>query len=195
MTVAAAALTLVIAGVAAQPEPATGVGPGDEDVVRDCGSSVYGDLGRDWTTSSIVVGPLAFVGARRLSSSPYSFRSVGAGRYRGTKLLSVVRTGWVARVVVPPAQRHGVALQYGRIDLNEPVVPAEGEHEVTFTACPPGRPSLGPPGQRWTQFNGAIVVAGRRCVTLAVYAAKQGHPLPSITLHARLSLGAGACPR
>ena len=191
------ALGLVVALVAADlalSSHAAARGAPDP-VARDCGSSVYGDLGRDWITSSVVAGPLAFVRARSLSTSPYSFRSVGGGRYRGIKLLAAVRTGWVVRLVVPPADRGAVALRYDSADFNRAVAPAEGAHEVTFTACPPGRPFLGPENQRWTQFNGAIVVAGRRCVTLAVYAAKQGHPLARRALRAPLSLGAGACRR
>ena len=167
----------------------------EEPVTRECGSSVYGDVGGDWMRSSIVVGPLAFVRARSYASSTSRFSTVGGGRYRGSKMLALVRTGWVARVVVPAAERRVVALQYAREHFNRAVVPADGEHEVTFKACPPGRPLLGPSTARWTQFNGAIVIAGRRCVTLAVFAAKQGHPLPAKPLRARLSFGAGACRR
>jgi hypothetical protein len=193
MRLAAAVVSLVVAVGAGEAALADGAGAGETPVLRDCGSSVYGDLGAGWLPSSVVAGPLAFVRARTYATSTYSFRSVGAGRYRGSKLLVVVRTGWVARVVVPSAQRRKVALQYAREDFNKAVVPAESEHDVTFAACPPGRPSLGPASARWTQFNGAIVVAGRRCVTLVVYAAKQGHPLPARPLRARLSFGAGSC--
>jgi hypothetical protein len=190
---AASALALVIAVVAADSALSMRAIARQEPVARDCTSSVYGDLGSDWTRSSVVAGPLAFVRARGYSSSTYSFASVGGGRYRGSKLLAAVRTGWVVRVVVPAAERRTVALQYAPVDFNKAVVPAQSEHEVTFTACPPGRPFLGPKTAQWTQFNGAIVVAGRRCVTLAVYAAQQGHPLPRQPLDARLSFGAGAC--
>lgn len=193
MRLAASALGLVIAVFAADSALSMRAVARQEPVARDCGSSVYGDLGSDWKTASVVVGPLAFVQGRFYSSSPSSFASVGGGRYRGSKLLAVVRTGWVVRLVVPAAQRRKVALQYAPEDFNEAVVPAQSEHDVTFTACPPGRPLLGPKTEQWTQFNGAIVVAGRRCVTLAVYAAKQGHPLPRRPLHARLSFGAGTC--
>jgi hypothetical protein len=186
---AATATALAVALVAAD----SGLSTGEEPVVRDCGSSVYGDLGSGWLASSVVVGPLAFARARSYSSSASAFTSVGGGRYRGTKLLALVRAGWVVRLVVPDAQRAKVALQYAPADFNKAVVPAESEHEVTFMACPPGRPSVGPASARWTQFNGAIVVAGRRCVTLSVYAAKQGHTLPTQPLRARLSFGAGSC--
>jgi hypothetical protein len=190
---AAAALSLVLAVGAVEGALAMRAGAGDTPVLRDCRSSVYGDLGRRWLPSSVVAGPLAFVRARAYATSPYSFRGAGAGRYWGNKLLVVVRTGWVARVIVPSAQRRKVALQYAPEDFNKAVVPAESEHDVTFAACPPRRPFLGPASARWTQFNGAIVVAGRRCVRLAVYAAKQGHPLPDRALRARLSFGAGSC--
>ena len=95
--------------------------------------------------------------------------------------------------MVPPAQRRKVALRYSPTNFNEVIAPAEGAHDVTFTACPPGRPFLGPKTARWTQFNGGVVVAGRRCVTLAVYAAKQGQPLPRAALRARLSFGRATC--
>ena len=180
-----------VLGIALGQPAEAGEGP----VVRDCGSSVYGDLGGDWVPSSIFAGPLAFVRARAYATSPSSFRGVGGGRYRGSKLLVLVQAGWVARVVVPAVQRRNIALQYAPEDFNRLVVPLEGKHEVTFAACPLHRPSVGPASARWTQFNGAIVVAGRRCATLAVYAAKQGHTLPARPLRARLSFGAGTCRR
>ncbi len=160
--------------------------------MRDCGTSVYGDLGGSaFLPASVVAGPLAFVQARGYARSTSSFAGIGGGRYRPMKLLTVVRTGWVARVVVPAAHRENVSLAYDRERSNTPIAPGEGVHEVTFASCPPGRPFLGPSAERWTQFNGSIVVAGRRCVTLAVYAAKQGHELPSLPQVARLSFGAG----
>jgi hypothetical protein len=190
---AASVLGLVAAVVAAESALSIRAIARDEPVARDCMSSVYGDLGNDWLAPSIVVGPLAFVRARTYSTSTSSFASIGGGRYRGSKLLAAVRTGWVVRLVVPSAERRRVALQYAPQHFNTAVVPAKSEHDVTFTACPPRRPFLGPRTARWTQFNGAIVVAGRRCVTLAVYAAKQRRPLPDQPRHARLSFGAGAC--
>jgi hypothetical protein len=183
----------LVAGLGAGVVAGASAAGGAEPVLRPCASSVYGDLGTRWLQESVVAGPLAFVRARAYAASRSSFGSIGGGRYRGNKLLVVVRTGWVARVVVPSAQRRRVALQYAPEHFNEAVAPADGEHEVTFTACPPRRPSLGPVSARWTQFNGAIVVAGRRCVTLAVHAAKQGHPLPVEPARVRLSFGAGPC--
>jgi hypothetical protein len=186
-------LGLAFATVAVDAALSTSAARHDEPVERDCTSSVYGHLGGNWLSSSVVTGPLAFVRARAYAESTASFAGLAGGRYRGTKLLAAVRTGWVARVVVPTGQRRKVAFQYAPVDFNTAVVPAESEHDVTFTACRPGRPLLGPKSARWTQFNGAIVVAGRRCVSLDVFAAKQGHALPTSGRRARLSFGAGAC--
>jgi len=188
-----AAGALVALAAAAAMAPSLEGAHSQEPVTRDCGASVYGDLGSDWMPASVVAGPLAFVAARSIASSTSSFAGVGGGRYRPSKLLVVVRTGWVARVVVPAAQRGRVALRYEPATFNDAVAPSLGAHDVTFTACPPGRPFLGPTTARRTQFNGAVTVAGRRCVTLFVYAAKQGHPLPERARATRLSFGAGVC--
>jgi hypothetical protein len=185
-------LAVVAAGVALGGVSAALAG-GSDPVDRECNTSVYGALGNDWLPASVVTGPLAFVRAKDYAKSPSRFGTVGGGRYRASKLLVLVQTGWVARVVVPAGQRAKVALQYAPEDFNKAVVPVDSEHDVTFTACPRRRPFIGPASARYTQFNGGIVVAGRRCVTLAVYPTKQGHPLPSAPLRARLSFGVGSC--
>ena len=164
-----------------------------EPVQRDCRSSVYGALGA-WMADSVVSGPLGFVRARRYAESRSTyFRPLPDGRYRGLKLLAVVKTGWQARIVVPAPQQRFVALAHHPSTFGKPVVPADGVHDETLIACPPGRPLLGPTEQAWTQFNGEIVVAGRRCVLLHVYASKHGKPWPSRPRLAFLPLGA-ACP-
>lgn len=190
------AVLLVTAGFAAEatgPAFSKGVVAHQVPVSRDCRSTVYGGLGDTWLARSVVVGPIVFVGADAGASPEHSFASVGGGRYRGSKLLVVVRTGWAVRVLVPDAEALKVALQYAPADFNKSVVPDQGERDVTFTACPPGRQSVGPTSAKWTQFNGGVVVAGARCVTLDVYAAKQGHPLPTQPVSAHLPFGT-TCP-
>jgi hypothetical protein len=185
-----AVAALVVAGLAAAGSSSGGAAA-PAPVERTCRSSVYGRLGA-WQAQSIVAGSLGLVGARTFASA---FRPLpaGGGRYRGSKLLVLVRTGWVVRVVVPPAQRRRVALQYDPATFDDPVAPAAGDHVVTFAACPPGRPFLGPAGARWTQFNGAIVVARRGCVELDVLAAKRGRPLPGRPQRLRVAFGRPAC--
>ena len=163
----------------------------DDSIERGCRTSVYGELGA-WQERSVVQGPLGLVGARAFAAR-FAPLPAGGGRYRGSKLLVLVRTGWIVRLVVPGPERHRVALQYDPADFNEPVAPVGGDHEVNFAACPPGRPFLGPARERWTQFNGAIVVANRRCARLHVYAARQGRPLPARPKLLLLPFGRRAC--
>lgn len=165
-----------------------------QPAVRDCKTSAYGQLAADWMTRSVVSGPIGFIPARGYAdAAPDAFASVDQGRYRGTKLLVVVRTGWVTRLVVPTGQREAVALQYVPRDFNKVIVPADGRHDIALRACLPGRPRVGPRTARWTQFTGAIVVAGPRCVTLELFAAKAGRTLPIEPQFVSLSFGAGEC--
>jgi hypothetical protein len=58
LRVAAAVLLVAVvhsgAALAGAPDP----------FVRDCSTSQYGDLGRDWAERAVVAGPVAFVGMR-----------------------------------------------------------------------------------------------------------------------------------
>ena len=145
-----------------------------------CGTSVWGELGSSWLPSSVVAGPLVLFRGRSHASS--RGRRSPASAAAATAARSCSSSSAPAG---PPASRsprrsaQTVALQYDRSeDLDRTVVPALGVHDATFDACPPGRPSLGPRAERWTQFNGGLFVAGRRCVTLEVRAA-QARPRPS----------------
>lgn len=76
MRLAAGALAVVaVAAVAPSLEGA----PGQEPVTRNCGASVYGDLGSGWMPASVVAGYLAFVRARFYASSQSCGRAL-AGR-------------------------------------------------------------------------------------------------------------------
>jgi hypothetical protein len=67
---------------------------------------------------------------------------------------------------------------------------ADGERRVTFHACTADTPSFVPdkhrPVGKWTEFNGAVLVAGARCVTLDVRSGRR-------RWRPRLSFGAGRC--
>ncbi len=72
------------------PRPLAGPGP-----ERDCEESVSGDLGRDWRSHTILVGPVGFV-ARFYRDAPRAdFAPVRPGRYRGQKVLLLVRRGTI----------------------------------------------------------------------------------------------------
>ncbi len=138
--------------------------------LRACGTDVWGDLGpvRRWQRESIILGPCAFVAIRgaRTASKDSIRRAYRAGR-GAFKILALVQRGRTVTVSVPPAGRRHVALLYDPSAFNRPQTIANGEHAVTFRACPPD----GAGAQDWsaaTQFNGGIIVDSPRCVELTV---------------------------
>jgi hypothetical protein len=154
---------------------------------RGCEESVSGDLGRDWRDSTIVVGPLGLVAIWYANESDKSFRHLGKNRYRGQKVLVLVRRGKTVTLVVPEEARRVVSLLYDpdRWRMRNAYRVAEGNVVTTFRAC---EGVFGVRPHEYTQFNGAIVVAGARCVPLDVYAEGSDEPL-----RAMLSFGAGRC--
>jgi hypothetical protein len=143
----------------------------------------------------IRAGPLVLI-AREYATEPRStFRAVPGRprRYYPQKLLVVVRAGVTVTASVPASERR-FALLYGRSHWNIPYSRgyrlADGERRVTFHACAPSTRSLVPGKRRrvgkWTEFNGGVLVAGARCVTVDVGTRHRAWK-------ARLSFGAGRC--
>jgi hypothetical protein len=138
-----------------------------EPVVRDCSTSAYGDLGRDWRRQAVLAGPLAFAGIREgyrhVPSAP-------AGRSWPLKLLVVVEPGAVATVTIGARSRRFASLFYDTGPLPDRVgdtVPiSAGSLGVRFEACT--RPHQGHAWNRGTQFPGYFLVGGRRCVEVEV---------------------------
>jgi hypothetical protein len=165
-------------------------------VVRTCESSVYGKLAAaGWRQHSVIAGPVTFYYGNGYAEQPASeFAPVpgSGGRYRGQKMLVLVRPGAVATVVVPETERSSVALLYDPADWNDPNdyrIGDEGESSVTFRACEEGQGSpSGGPLDAMTQFNGGFVVAGARCVPLDIFV-----PGRSQSIRVTLSFGAGRC--
>ena len=150
---------------------------------------------RSYRSDIIRAGPFALI-ARYYATEPRStFRSVRgrSDRYYPQKLLVVVRAGLTVTVSVPRAERR-FALLYDRSAWDIPYSRgyrlADGERRVTFHACRARTPSFVPgkhrPVGKWTEFNGSVIVAGARCVTLEVRARRR-------PWRPRLSFGAGRC--
>jgi len=132
--------------------------------LRDCESSVYGDLPADWESRSLRTGPLALY--RFQDMRPGDFDPVGS-----VKLLLLLDNATTATLVVPAAERPYVSLTYGRVGLLEIARRvADGHVAVTFEACAPSSVPQ-------TQFNGGFVVAGPRCARLEVHVAGSPEPL------------------
>jgi hypothetical protein len=168
--------------------------------VRSCASRAESGLfvhgiPRFYRSRVVRAGPLLFL-ARSYEAEPRStFAAVPGrpGRYYPQKLLLLVRAGTTVTVSVPRSERR-FALLYGRSHWNIPYARgyrlADAERRATFHACAADTPSFVPgrhrPVGKWTEFNGSVVVAGARCVTLDLRTARRAWK-------ARLSFGAGRC--
>jgi hypothetical protein len=156
---------------------------------RTCETSVYGTLDARWRRHSIIAGPLVFYYADQFAQQAPS--PVRNGYYPGEKLLILVRRDTVATVVVPePARRHA-SLLYNPAAWNDrnAYKIGDGETAVRFKACKKGETApKGGPLTAMTQFNGAFVVAGIRCVPLEVLVRGRSGAIP-----VNLSFGAGRC--
>jgi len=136
--------------------------------VRDCASSVYGDLGPDWERRARRAGPFAFVGA----ASGFSAEVVA--RFRPFKVLVVVDNPHVVTLRVAREDRRAIALLYarrGRLGSFDSARVTGGLPAVRFEAC-------GPSEVPHTQFNGAFVVEHPLCAHFEVDVAGRREPIP-----------------
>jgi hypothetical protein len=163
--------------------------------VRTCETSVYGTLDAGaWRKHSIIAGPLVFYYADQFAEQEARFFAPLPGKegyYAGQKLLVLIRRDAVATVVVPEPERRSTALLYDPAAWNDRNAYRleDGESAVTFKACKKGVTArAGARPNAMTQFNGALVVAGARCVPLEVLVRGEKRTLP-----VKLSFGAGRC--
>jgi len=141
------------------PSPTTSHSPAEASgFVRDCGTSVSGNLGakKQWERSSVVVGPFALVWIRH-------YAPPGAMNFSQpvAKVLALVKQGHQVALWVPKGERRDVTLIY---NLSKGTAFPDGNPLVTFQACEKGNASWASA----TQFNGGIYVAHPMCVTLFV---------------------------
>jgi hypothetical protein len=127
--------------------------------------------------NAIRAGPLVLLAGEYARRPPSDFGPVPhrPGRFYLQKTVVLVRAGSVVTLRVPRSERR-LALAYRRSDWRIPYSRgyrlSDGERAITFRACRADPPSFVPgkhrPVGRWTEFNGAMVVAGAHCATLAV---------------------------
>ena len=162
----------------------------DRKYVRACSDSVHGTLGKGWRKDSVVVGPIAFVGAQAYKDGAHAdFRKRKRG-YPVQKILVVVEHGRDVIVRVPRHRRKRLGLSYDRALFNRQAMPvSKADYQVRFDACrnkkenPYGR-------KRNTQFNGGFVVARAQCSVLNIVKRGRGR-----IGRAHLSFGMGRCPK
>ena len=148
--------------------------------VRTCETAVYGELNADWQKNALVTGPITFIGVLGYRAA----RTAPLKRTVAHKVLVVVEPASTVTVAIPETARSIASLVYDPRKFNSRRV-RDGDRAVTFGACE--QPNGEEPWQRGTQFNGAFVVFGRRCVPIDVSVAGQ----PSV--RRLISFGAGTC--
>ena len=148
------ALVVVVPALADEPEP----------FVRDCGKSVFGDLGQGWQERAIVAGHVSFVG---LKNGYQRWRPGGPGSWP-VKVLVVVDPNAAPTVTVAARSRGHASLGYNDVRHNGRGVPLDrGTQSVRFEACRPN--AARESWNRGTQFAGYFLVSGRRCVYVDVH--------------------------
>ena len=154
---------------------------------RSCADSVYGDLGDDWRDSSIVVGRLAFVGAKHFRDAPPRwFRPDDEGRYRTHKIMVQIENGDDMIVRIPRRYRGKAGLVYDPALFGRRLKIRQADYQVTFDVC--ANIAENPYGAHVSQYNGGFVVARKRCVPVDVLA-DTGERMRRV----RISFGAGRC--
>lgn len=140
--------------IAPSPSAAAPGGP----PVRTCESHVFGEL-HGWRRSSTIIGPVGFVGLPGYADAGHQVLASKGERYPGLKTLLVIEEGPPVTVtILDPARARLLYDPAGWRNRNR--YPLEsGATSTVFEPCE---------GMRSTQFNGALLVTGRVCVTIEV---------------------------
>lgn len=150
-----------VASTATNADVASTVKPGSYQRNCDVPPRVPGKLPADWKERSVAIGPIYLYGGSQHRQSPQTdfepLPHTSGKRYSGQKQLVFVRGGPVT-LSVAPAQRKVVSLNYGKTSFDNGFAVTDGSSSVTFSDC----------GVPVTQWAGAFIVAGARCVRLAV---------------------------
>ena len=121
---------------------------------------VPGKLPVRWKRRSVAIGPIYLyrVGQYRNESAQELGPLPGTNgqRYRGNKQLIFVTSRTAVTLAVAERDRHAVRLLYNEAPFNNGFALSDGTPTVTFGGC----------GVPITQWSGAFVVAGARCVAL-----------------------------
>ncbi len=166
--IAAAGITAAVCGCAGAAPilPAT--------FVRSCGNGVgFGGVTRYSRSQALDVGPLSLGALGTLTMASLDVPRPGQMRFGALEDIAVIKPGAVVTVAVPRSERSFLGLIYDPAKFRE-----DGSYRirdldwvVRFEACKNPRFNHG-----LSQFDGGIVIAGRRCFTLDFYIRGQsGH--------------------
>jgi hypothetical protein len=115
-----------------------------------------------WQARSTAIGPVYLYRVSQYRHSPPSdfdpLPGTSGKRYSGAKQLVLVRGGPFT-LSVASSERKVVSLNYNNVGFDNGFAVPDGTPSVTFSEC----------GIPVTQWPGAFIVAGARCVTLTVH--------------------------
>ncbi len=157
--------------------------PGGRGLTVGCDHTVYGQLGRDWRSTSagtVIAGPLAWVYLRQ------AVNGIAIKRSHFIKALAVVNAGTEVTVSIPRSEAHRVSLDYTSVAPRSRFHLPEGASSVTLKACPNPRELDVSRGR--SQFAGGFIVSGPQCAEVDI---KPAGSAPTIRKY--LSLGQ-RCP-
>jgi hypothetical protein len=133
---------------------------------------------------SLVVGPLALVGAGR--TPPFVLTSTGKDGFQKFPLL--VRNGHRVTVELSMETRRSAGLAYGPLPEGENHL-RDTHRVVTFIACRPGaRPTSRADGQPVTFWSGSVYARSPRCIPLFVWVDNERSPRRAV-----IHLGVRTC--
>ena len=131
--------------------------------MRGCDEGVFGRIGRGFRRDSIALGPVFLLGARHYAGAPERTFRTAAGKPKGAKILVLVREGpTIVTLSIEASDRPSAALLYNPRRFNTTRLKG-AERSITFVSCDKGSHP-----HNLTQFNGAFLVDGTRCVGVEV---------------------------
>jgi hypothetical protein len=143
--------------------------------LRACGTrgEVNRPIGEPDRQRDVIIGPASLSGGKRLAFGRYRPTRT---RYLHVKIGFSLRAEVRAALVVPPAYRTRIGLQYARnlgtgLGLDGPHTVRNGGAAVRFHACASDEPAFAYRGTvgRWTWFPGGFAVSGPGCYPLELH--------------------------
>jgi hypothetical protein len=167
------------------PAAGASVGVRSAVFVRGCDTAGYGGLSKISSQQALYVGPISLGSLGTLQLSQLDTARPAQVRFGVIESIAVIRAGAAVTIAVPAFERRYVGLLYDHSKFRN-----DGTYQirdldwaVRFVACKDRHFNRGV-----SQFDGGMVVAGRRCFTLDFYIAGQ-----TLAIRRRIPVH-GRCP-
>jgi hypothetical protein len=158
-------------------------------VIASCATQSGADFPGAFTSAnSLVVGPLALIGAGKRPRPPASGFVWDSTRKEGfQKFPLLVRDGHRVTLELSPGTRRAAGLAYGPLPQGETHF-RDTHRVVTFIACTSGHSASRADGHPVTFWSGGVVARSPRCVPLLVWIDNQPTPRRAV-----IRLGVSTC--